>query len=363
MLLSYLHNLHIYIFYLAHDCLFSLIRNMEQIEEYYKRGCKCELYENSNEGCVKKFNFEEIEDTILSLKEYSNEMLDAFILGQLQAVTYSDYSNKTKKHVSYYMYHGNRVCRQTFCFVNTITEKKLKTLKAHFRDNGIVTRVHGNTKRLPKNTTSTTEIEAVKSFIGNYAIVNAINLPGRVPGYKSDIVSLLPTGHNKQFVHQQYCLACETAKQSKVSYWVFRRIRSDFFPNVFATQSRTDLCFECQKNISSVLKSRNKDEKLKSDAIQKHEEHLSLSIKQRSDYQTRCKNSQSIVENANITDIPNNVIPNSLVGEITYSLDFAQQISYPNNPDQAGELFFKVPRKCLLFGIVNEGLQKQVTCH
>lgn len=110
------------------------------------------------------------------------------------------------------MYHGKRVCRQTFCFVNTITEKKLKTLKAHFRDNGIVTRVHGNTKRLPKNTTSTTEIEAVKSFIGNYAIVNAINLPGRVPGYKSDIVSLLPTGHNKQFVHQQYCLACETAK-------------------------------------------------------------------------------------------------------------------------------------------------------
>ena len=55
------------------------------------------------------------------------------------------------------------------------------------------------------------------------------------------------------------------------------------------------------------MKSRNKDEKLKSDAIQKHEEHLSLSIKQRSDYQTRCKNSQSIVENANITDIPNNV--------------------------------------------------------
>ena len=134
---------------------FLLIRNMEQIDEYYKKGCKCELYENSNAGCV-------IEDTILSLREYSNEMLDAFILGQLQAVTYSDYSIKTKKHVSNYVYHGKRVCRQTFCFINTITEKKLKTQKTHFRDNGIVTRVHGNTKRLPKNTTCTTEIEAVK---------------------------------------------------------------------------------------------------------------------------------------------------------------------------------------------------------
>ena len=33
---------------------------------------------------------------------------------------------------------------------------------------------------------------------------------------------------------------------------------------------------------------------------------------------------------------------------------------YPNNPDQAGEVFFKMPRKCLLFGVVNERLQKQV---
>ena len=101
--------------------------------------------------------------------------------------------------------------------------------------------------------------------------------------------------------------------------------------------------------------------KNKSDPIQKHEEHLSLSIKRRSDYQTRCKNLPGIVENAIITDIPNNVIPNSLVGEITYSFEFAQEILYPNNPDQIGELFFKVPRKCLLFGVINEGLQKQAT--
>ena len=66
------------------------------------------------------------------------------------------------------------------------------------------------------------------------------------------------------------------------------------------------------------------------------------------------------MENANIIDVPNNVIPNSLVGEITYLFDFAQQILYSNNPDQAGELFLKVPQKCILFGVVNEGLQKQV---
>ena len=60
---------------------------MEQIEEYYKKGCKCELHESSNAGCVKKNSFDEIEDTILSLREYSNQMLDAVIL-------------RRKKHVS-----------------------------------------------------------------------------------------------------------------------------------------------------------------------------------------------------------------------------------------------------------------------
>ena len=67
------------------------------------------------------------------------------------------------------------------------------------------------------------------------------------------------------------------------------------------------------------------------------------------------------MENANIIDVPNNVIPNSLVGKITYLFDFAQQILYSNNPNRAGEHFLKVSRKCILFGVVNEGLQKQVT--
>lgn len=145
--------------------------------------------------CVKKFSFDEIEDVILLLRKYSNEMLDN-------------------------INHVKRVCRQTSCFVNTKTEKKLQTLKVHFKDNGIITRVHWNTKRLPKNTTCTTEIETVKSFVGNYAMVNVLNLLGRVPGCKSDIVSPFPMGYNKQYVHQQYCGGCEAANQFKVSYWV-----------------------------------------------------------------------------------------------------------------------------------------------
>ena len=161
--------------------------------------------------------------------------------------------------------HVKRVCRQTSCFVNTKTEKKLQTLKVHFKDNGIITRVHWNTKRLPKNTTCTTEIETVKSFVGNYAMVNVLNLLGRVPGCKSDIVSPFPMGYNKQYVHQQYCGGCEAANQFKVSYWVSWIIGVIFFL-MFLPHSLGQTWMP--KNIS-VFKSQNKDEKIKSDAIQK----------------------------------------------------------------------------------------------
>ena len=152
-----------------------------------------------------------------------------------------------EKNTSNCTHHKKKLCRKTVCFRYTLIENKLKTLKAHFKDNG-VTRAHENTRRL-KTTTCTIEFEAVKLFIGNYTTVNVINLPGRALGYISDIVSLLPTGHNKHYVYQHYCLTCEAVIQSKVSYWVFQRFWSDFFPDLFAAQPRTDLYFECQKTV------------------------------------------------------------------------------------------------------------------
>ena len=47
----------------------------------------------------------------------------------------------------------------------------------------------------------------------------------------------------------------------------FLKNRSDFFPNVFAAEPRVD--FSNAKSISSVFKSRNKDEKIKSDVVKK----------------------------------------------------------------------------------------------
>ena len=43
-----------------------------------------------------------------------------------------------------------------------------------------------------------------------------------------------------------------------------------------------------------------------------------------------------------------------------YSFDMAQQVFYPNDPQQPGPMYFMTPRKCAIFGVCCESLPRQV---
>ena len=43
-----------------------------------------------------------------------------------------------------------------------------------------------------------------------------------------------------------------------------------------------------------------------------------------------------------------------------YSFDYAQQVHFPSDPMQPSPIYFKKPRKCLVFGVCCEGLPQQV---
>ena len=76
---------------------------------------------------MKQFTFDEFEDTVLNLLELTKEQLDQ--LGQLQAITPSSLSIKLKNPPSLYIYRGLRVCKQTFCFIHSVSETRLTALK------------------------------------------------------------------------------------------------------------------------------------------------------------------------------------------------------------------------------------------
>ena len=50
----------------------------------------------------------------------------------------------------------------------------------------------------------------------------------------------------------------------------------------------------------------------------------------------------------------------SLDAKIHYPFDYAQQVHIPSNPFQPGPIYFKTPRECGIFGVICEGLPRQV---
>ena len=91
------------------------------MRKYFDQSYHCTV-EVTKDGCVKQTTFDEFEDDVLSLRELTKEQLDFVILGQLQAIAPSCLSSKDPP--SLYMFRGLRVCRQTFCFILSISEKR-----------------------------------------------------------------------------------------------------------------------------------------------------------------------------------------------------------------------------------------------
>ena len=56
----------------------------------------------------------------------------------------------------------------------------------------------------------------------NYVKENAISLPGRIPGYKSDDIKLLSSSETKMSVWHDFVAACTASGKQAVSYSKFK---------------------------------------------------------------------------------------------------------------------------------------------
>ena len=93
-------------------------------------------------------------------------------------------------------------------------------------------------------------------------------------------------------------------------------------------------------------------------------EHIQRAKTERPYYKLVCQESHKMFKNA----YPDNSVPvfgtplQPCSNDITLhiSFDYAQQIHYPADPLQPGPIYFLTPRKCGIFGVCSETLQKQV---
>ena len=90
---------------------------------------------------------------------------------------------KRKRLFTILLHNGQHVCQKTFQFFLGIGKDRLMAVKKSYLSNGLTTRVHGNTGKLPHNATSFEGIQDIVRFVSNYAEQNAFLLPGRTPRY------------------------------------------------------------------------------------------------------------------------------------------------------------------------------------
>ena len=162
-------------------------------------------------------------------------------------------------------YHGgHRVCKKTYLFLHTVSEKRLRNLQKSLQENGLTPRQHGNLRRLPSNTISFPDTQRVVEFLQAYAEANAILLPGRIPGYKRTDVQLLPSSATKRHVWQQYCTALVDTTYHQVAYSTFCGIWRQVVPQILITKPMSDLCWVCQSNSTAIIRAANQPEEIKS---------------------------------------------------------------------------------------------------
>ena len=165
-----------------------------------------------------------------------------------------------------FLHLSKHVCRRMFCLLHAIFTRRLVNVKAHILANGLTSRVHGNTRRLPVHALSLDDRQNIVQYIRNYAEVNAILLPGRVPGYKCDDVQLLPAATTKRQVWTMFTesLRSLATPGRTVTYAAFCQAWKHFLPKVLITKPRSDLCWVCQKNTTTIMRAVNQPEEEKS---------------------------------------------------------------------------------------------------
>ena len=250
------------------------------VDDFIAKGCGC-LLGPKGSPCLQFFSRAELSTTRMNYHEMSATELDMLVLANLDAHRHNDGGEHARVSIDYY-FGGKRTCKATFLFAHGIGSKKYKNLIAHFENNGLVPRRHGNTKQLPANTIPFAKTQILVGFIQHFATIHALPLPGRLPGqYSDEKALLLPSNMSKRHVYRQYCHACKEARDISVGRRKFENAWNELLPHIVCMKPASALCDTCQSNIVQIMRSANLPEAEKSKHLQEAEMHLMLAKQER----------------------------------------------------------------------------------
>ena len=208
---------------------------------------------------------------------------------------------------------------------------------------------------------------------------NAMLLPGSVPGYKDSDVKLLPSSTTKHAIWQLYIQAAATSLMRAVAYSTFTQLWWQLLPSVVVMKPMSDLCWVCQQNSTTIMRSANCSQcilivvwqsMLKvgikytiitptcihvhvMQTIRQAELHLDVTRDLCTKKRWRRPSHQLCPTSLGMAPFPHHHQhrsdqPTRHPIFAHYSFDMAQQVFYPNDPLQLGPMYFLTPWKCVI---------------
>ena len=242
--------------------------------------------------CSGQFSAETVLYNLYNCLELSSSELDLVVLSNIHVFTKTEKISDKRNRSPWcsFTYQTIPICKEMFLHLYGIGYSRFRRLREHYQEHRIYPRTHGNTKRVPKNATSKKSLEAVHAFIDNYVEENAIVLPGRFPGFKSEEIRLLSSLETKMSVWREHKKTCGVLNERAVSYKKFLQLWNEFYPDVVNSKPMMDLCLTCQRNTTKLQRAASLSDEGKSDCVKAHQEHLDIAQSKRECYRNLVRN-------------------------------------------------------------------------
>ncbi|MCP3921994.1 MAG: hypothetical protein GY714_05335 [Desulfobacterales bacterium] len=325
-------------------------------------------------NCLKKINQCSLINRIIEFKKMSKTDKEKAVLliiklGQNDDNSEKDLSTRQKRH--YYEFLFNKkisVCRNAFLSIHNISIRQLKRLQKVAISESFKLPEHGNKNRKPIHSTSEEEAEKVRKFLELFASNHGMPLPGGI-GKFSKTGIMLPVHYNYKKIWEIYKSGPDNSYS--ISYRSFINIWQSGCEHIMFRGPGTDLCDTCIEITNKLMRTRSEDiQKQLLTEINTHVADYSLARDQYRQNIAKSKKSWSVAKNTAKKKLlsryskdkfpTNKVNPCSTSIISHYSFDFSQKVHYPFSPYQRSSSYFLVPRKCDIFGIVNDTISKEI---
>ncbi|XP_070543678.1 uncharacterized protein [Ptychodera flava] len=317
-------------------------------------GCGC------NRKCYQRLDFDRVHGYRLDLAEFSRQEKDILLLAKLQSMEVSGDTARGEKRSCQrfrYTFDGQEICEKAFRFVHFVGSQSFKNLKAHYKDKGVLPRVHGLKGKKAHNAYSFEVIADVIKFLEQYAQENGIPMPAAPRGRDGVPPIYLPSSLRKEDIYKQYvdsCKACSPSKQC-VGLTTFKGVWSSCAPHIQKMNIRTDVCSKCEKFRQKIMYAVSEEEKLT--LTSEYNDHVCCA-KARREFYNECVSKSSVeVSAASGVEIGSEPCSNDYLMSIIL-LILLKVFFFLIKLDKS--IVFLSPLKVHCFGVCNEALKFQI---